>query len=786
VSQVFAGHGGQRVCTFATVKVGGQPIDDRIITRIQLVIDGNPGLSRTGLSHRICEDLKWRSRNGRWKEVACRVVMVKLSKRGVIRLPEAADFPVGTRKRRLSRVKSETSAGVTGPLKKIQPVELVLIGRAASEQSRTWNELMDCHHDLGSGPLVGAQLRYLIRSSSQEWLGGLSFSAAAWSLRARDEWIGWSSEAREQNLHQVVNNSRFLILPHVHVADLASHVLGQAVSRLAEDWKHRYGYEPLLLETYVDQQRYKGTCYRAANWSEIGETQGRGRQDREHRQASSVKRVFVYALDTGARRRLCEAELKPKPQTVRPARQDWAEIEFGEVQLGDQRLNRRLLVLARDFYARPQAQIPQACQTRAKTQAAYRFCKHPNTQMDVLIEPHRQASQQRIAEHPVVLAVQDTTSLNYSTHPATQGLGPIASQPNGIIGLIVHDTMAFSVEGTPLGLLDVQCWARDSADFGKKHKRKQRPIEAKESHKWLESFRRVAQVQRYCPNTMLVSVGDREADVYELFHLALEDPRGPKLLVRAEQDRLLEDGQEHLWPMVAAQPVAGIQEIHIPRRLTCSARVARLEVRFAQVTLKPPKTKSQYGPLQMWAVLAEEVAAPKDVAPLCWMLLTTCPITTFAQAIQKLGWYTKRWCIEIYHKTLKSGCKIEERQLGDADSIEACLAIDMVVAWRVYHLVKLGRETPNVPCTVFFEQYEWKALKTFITGYPYHDEPPSLREATRMVASLGGFLGRKGDGEPGTKSIWLGLQRLDDIAWTYKQLVPYLRPPPVSSKATYG
>jgi hypothetical protein len=768
------------------VKLGGQPIDDKIMARIQLVIDGNLELSRTGLSRRICEDLKWRSRNGRLREVACRVLLVKLRKRGAIRLREAADFPVGRRKRRLSGLKIETPADVTGPLKEIQPVELVRIGSADSALSRLWNELMDRHHDLGSGPLVGSQLRYLIRSSNHGWLGGLSFSAAAWSLKARDEWIGWSGQAREQNLHRVVNNSRFLILPHVHVAHLASHVLGQAVSRLAEDWKGCYGYEPLLLETFVDQQRYKGTCYRAANWSEIGQTQGRGRQDRKHRRASSVKRVFVYALDGEARRRLCETELKPKTQTVRPAAQDWAEIEFGEVQLGDRRLNRRLLVLARDFYARPQAQIPQACQTRAKTQAAYRFCKHPNTQMDVLIEPHRQATQQRIAEHRVVLAVQDTTSLNYSTHPSTQGLGPIASQPDGIIGLIVHDTMAFTVEGTPLGLLDVQCWSREAADFGKKHQRKQRPIEEKESYKWLESFRRVAQVQRDCPNTMLVSVGDREADVYELFHLALEDRQGPKLLVRAEQDRLLEDGQEHLWPMVEAQPLAAIQEIHIPRRLKCAARVARLEVRFAPVTLKPPKTKSRYGRLQMWAVLAQEVGAPQDVAPLGWMLLTTCPITTVAQAIEKLDWYTKRWGIEIYHKTLKSGCKIEERQLGDADTIEACLAIDMVVAWRIYHLVKLGRETPNVPCTVFFEQYEWKALKTFITGYPYHDEPPSLREATRMVASLGGFLGRKGDGEPGNKSIWLGLQRLDDISWTYKQLVPYLRPPPVSSKATSG
>jgi hypothetical protein len=450
-------------------------------------------------------------------------------------------------------------------------------------------------------------------------------------------------------------------------------------------------------------------------------------------------------------------------------------------------LNRRLVEIARDFYARLQAQIPQACQTRARTKAAYRFFQHPHTSMDDLLEPHRRTTQQRIAEKKIVLCPQDTTSLNYSTHPATENLGPIGSTKDGIIGLIVHDTMAFSVEGTPLGLLDVQCWARDAEEFGKKHKRKQRAIEEKESYKWLRSFQSVAEAQRHCPGTVLVSMGDREADIYELFHLALQDPKGPKLLVRAEHDRLLADGQGHLWLLVASQPEAGIQEIHVPRRGRVAAPVARLAVRFAEVTLKPPSDKSKYGPLKLWAVLAQEIDVPKDILALCWMVLTTCPVTSFDEATEKLAWYTKRWGIEIYHKTLKSGCKIEERQLRDADSIEACLAIDMVVAWRVYHLTKLGREVPDLPCTVFCEDDEWKALATFITKRPVVDgTPPTIREYTRMLASLGGFLGRKGDGEPGTKSVWLGQQRLDDFKLAWKLLVPHLRPPPVPGAYSYG
>lgn len=760
-----------------------------MIGRIEQTVDSEPGLSRRALSRRICEWLNWRRSNGKLKEMSCRVALLKLERVGGIRLPKAAPFPAPRRTIRDERKEKELSAGagVAGSLGQVGPIELHAVQSSDREASRVWMELMSQYHPLGAGPLCGAQMRYLISSARGGWLGGLSFSAAAWQLKARDSWIGWSGVARRQNLNRVVANSRLLILPQVRIPHLASHVLGQALRRLRQDWKEHYGEEPVLVETFVDEG-YQGTCYRAANWKEIGQTAGRGRQDRANRAAVSKKRIFVYELDSQARQLLCAAEVEPEEfRAERREAADWAEEEFGGAQLGDQRLNERLLVLARDFYARPQAQIPQACESRARTKAAYRFLAHRETTMERLLEPHFKSSWERISEHQIVLAVQDTTILNYSAHPATEGLGPIGGWVKGPLGLLVHDTMAFTTEGTPLGLLDVQCWARNETEFGKKHQRKERRIEEKESHKWLESFRRVAAAQERFPKTMLVSIGDREADVYELFHLALAEAKGPKVLVRAEQDRLLENGQGHLWAAVEGQPLAGMQEILVPRRGKNPARQARMEIRFAAVVLNPPQGKREYGPLKVWAVLTQEVEAPEGIEPLSWMLLTTCPVKTFEEAIEKIAWYTKRWCIEIYHRTLKSGCKIEERQLRDADRIEACLAIDMVVAWRVYHLVKLGREVPDVPCTVFFEEAEWKALVTFTTRNPVPPEqPPSLRESIRMVANLGGFLGRKSDGVPGTKSLWLGLQRLDDIKAMWIILVPYLRPPTVSREPPYG
>lgn len=577
------------------MRLGGRQIDEATIVRMQRTIDEHPELSRTALSRRLCEELKWRSPNGRLKEVSCRTVLLKLQRKGALRLREARPFEGRCRThRRRSVQNSPQEAVIRQRLKALQPVELILIGSADSEASRVWNELMDRHHYLGPGPLCGAQLRYLIRSQTHGWLGGLSFSAAAWQVQARDGWIGWSAEIRQQNLHRVVCNSRFLILPHLQVPHLASHVLGLTLARVGKDFRRRYGYAPLLVETFIDGERFAGTCYRAANFIEVGRTQGRGRQDRAHRANAGIKRVFVYPLDKQARARLCEGQVCGQRRAVSVASvpSDWAEEEFGGARLPDRRLQRRLLTIARDFYARPQAQVPQACQSRAKTKAAYRFFEHPETKMEALLEPHRQATYQRMAEQRIVLCPQDTTSLNYSTHPATGDLGPIGSVPQGVIGLMVHDTLAFSVAGTPLGLIDVQCWARDPQAFGQKHERKRRPIEEKESYKWLQSFERVAEAQRHCPQTMLVSIGDREADIYELFHLALAEPSGPKLLVRAEQDRLLAQDQGQLWSAVNARPVAGIQELQVPRRSSTPARVARLEVRFAEVTLKPPRPRS--------------------------------------------------------------------------------------------------------------------------------------------------------------------------------------------------
>jgi hypothetical protein len=345
------------------VEICGQEFSPALVARLQQTLQSEPELSRTELSRRVCQWLDWRSPNGEWKEMSCRVALGKLERAGVIQLPSVETFPAP--RPTPPRRRGPLPQPVERALADLQPVQVVPVGAAESHTAQTWNELLKRYHPLGAGPLCGAQIRYAILSVAGEWLGGLAFSAAAWRVQVRDDWIGWDEEARRAHLPEVIANSRFLILPWRRVPDLASHALGQVLRRVQRDWQQRYGYKPWLVETFVDAERFAGTCYRAANWQRLGLRQGRGRQDREHAREQTVKQVWVDPLPARARPRLAGGAPAPAPP---PA--DWAEEEFGGARLGDARLRERLLILRRDFYARPQANLPQACQSRAKTKAA--------------------------------------------------------------------------------------------------------------------------------------------------------------------------------------------------------------------------------------------------------------------------------------------------------------------------------------------------------------------------------------------------------------------------------
>lgn len=735
-------------------------------------------ISRRALSRDVCEWLDWRSPNGKFQVMSCRTALLELERRGTIELPKAS-------RGHAFEKKSERAVAGGGPddclaLPRVQtalwelgPVEILAVSSRYAESSRVWNHLMESYHYLGAGPLCGAQIRYLVRCDRYGWLGALAFSSATLRLKKREEWIGWSERARRANLGRVILNSRFLILPTVEVSNLASHVLARAIEQVVGDWEKRYGVRPVLVETFVDPERFRGSCYRAANWIHIGRSAGGSGSYPNGKRWTGPKEIYVYPLT-----RDCQEVLRGEPprprlgELARPSKPaDWAEEEFGGLDVGDQRLRERAYLLARDFAARSRANIPEACDgSTAKVKAAYRFFQNPQISMDAVLLSHAQATVERVRAHPVVLAVQDTTDLDYTHHAlATLDLGPLRSIDDLNVGLKLHETIAFTPQGLPLGLLGAKCWARDGSAAEKDDNR---PIEEKESFRWLESYRRVAEVQKLCPETMLVSMGDRESDIYELLEEACAESaeQKPKLLIRAHrgrqrkvQDPLRVEG-ESLWDYLGRQPVAARQTLLIPGNGNRKERKATVVVRHARVKLKPPEGHKGAG-VWVWALYAREVDYdPAEVEkPISWMLLTTIETSTTEQALEHLLWYAKRWGIEVFHRILKSGCRILDRQLGNADRLQAAIAFDLVIAWRIQWLMVQGRETPNAACDTILTEEEWKPLYAYLHKRPPPQKPPTLREAIRLIAKLGGFLARKRDGEPGPMVLWRGLMRLPDL-----------------------
>lgn len=703
--------------------------------------------------------------------MSCRKALTKLNRQGVLELPEPKSIISTASKNGFDL--EPYIAGFEGSLRQLGKIRVEPVSSRYCKESKIWFALMDRFHYLGGGPLCGAQIRYVVKSDTLGYLGALAFSSATFSLRPRDRHIGWSELGRRSRLHLVVKNSRFLILPSVRVKNLASHVLATAIKRLPIDWHERYNVRPVLAETFVDPTHYSGASYIAANWEFIGETSGR--------RDGVAKMIFVYALASDWKRRLCETPDIALGQSIpvdNPS--NWAEEEFGRAGFFDVRLKQRLYTIAQDFFNRPQCNIPEACANKAKTMGAYRFFDNAKVTMNVLLDAHTDVTITRIKQHRIVLAPQDTTTLDYSTHPMTDGLGPTGSSPYKTHGLIMHDTLAFTEDGIPLGVLDAQCWARDPKDVGKKARRHQLPIEQKESIKWLRSYRRVTEVQKLCPDTMLISIGDRESDIYELFAEAAKTIDGPQLLIRADKARKRKVGEQYLWDKLEQLQATGTLKIHIPHRGNQKARDVWIEVRHCKVQLKPPANNPNAGLIELWAVYATENNSTDS--PIEWMLLTTVEVNDFHDARKRIEWYTGRWGIEVYHRTLKSGCRIKDRQLGTADRLESCLGVDMVVAWRIYHLTMLGREVPDTPCTAFFEDLEWKALCCYVNKNPIPpDEPPSLKQAVFMVGAIGGHLGRKGDGFPGTQTMWRGLQRLETATEMYALFTQHQDPNPFAS-----
>lgn len=646
-------------------------------------------------------------------------------------------------------------------------------------------------------------------------MGAFGVGPASYHLECRDQWIGWDQPTRQANLQQVIGLSRFLIRPGVRSPNLASRCYRRLLDRVVRDWQERYALHPVLIETFVDRSTQTGLSLSAANWRRLGQSRGRGRSSPSLRVCpKSPKDVWVYELEPKARQRL-----RHRPDPLLAPRSlfhgfngdSWAQEELDGLELGDVRLENRFALLLGSRWKNPERSFSRSFGGAAAGKAAYRLIESPQAGVSFqsLLAPHQQQTHRRMAAESLVLLAQDTTALSYNTLRQTTGLGSVGDPHHPGRGLWLHSLQAFRTDGIPLGCAGAKLWARESVESDT-DRRNEQSVSEKESGRWIEADQSALRLARSMPQTHLMVCGDRESDIFELFDQTETAPSHLHLLVRAQHDRMLTDGQK-LWRQLWAQTVPGTLRVRVPRRENPPARVATLEVRWACLEVASPRValKKSWQPITLYAVVAREIDPPAGQEPIEWVLLTDWKVDRWKMAVRVIKWYGLRWGIECWHQTLKDVCKVEKRQMESATALERALVLDMIVAWRALMLGRLGREHPALKASLFYSAEEVAVLEVYKKNLPRHaqsevsspaTEPPlapelegkseecasdkgaahstqqsarpsvlSLFQANLLVAMLAGFWTRKGDGHPGPKLLAQGLIILAELV-NYERL----------------
>ena len=421
---------------------------------------------------------------------------------------------------------------------------------------------------------------------------------------------------------------------------------------------------------------------------------------------------------------------------------------IGGLELGDARRTRRLIRLVEDLSAQPTGSIPVASGGWAETKVAYRLLDNPALEWREMLEVHTARTGERMAGQPVVLCIQDSTELDFTTQPGIAGLGRLSYESQH--GMYVHPTLVVTPQGAALGVVDAWMWARapkGAATF-------------KESVRWLEGYGIVADLAETLPATRRGYVADREGDMRALMDDAARRGTPADWLIRARHARKTAVGDK-LWAGLGTREPVGEIEFTLPAAPERPSRQVRQRLYLQRVTLPARKGAPA---VQVTALLAREEHPPASEQAIEWRLLTNRSATTLEEAVELIEWYRRCWLVEVFFRILKSGCRVEALQLGTLERLERALVIYLIIAWRILHLVTWGRDCPELSCEVVFDPEEWQAAWIVAHRRPPPDTPPPLGMMVRLIARFGGFLGRKRDGHPGPKAIWQGMQRVREFA----------------------
>lgn len=800
------------------VRMCGRWIKRSILDFLSSQAQSSDPPSRRQLVRDFCRHTLWHNRKGQPCLSSANVCLNRLEKQGLVQLP-----PPAPSKRPLAKRSLHDDGLPLPPLPgksaQLQNLRVSLISGPDDPQHKVWNRLISRQHPLKGAPLVGTQLRYLILAGENDVLGAIGFGPPAFYLSCRDCWIAWDAQAREQNRGLVIGLSRFLIRQGVSYPNLASRCYALVLARVREDWFQRYGLRPVLVETYVDRGSHTGKSLMAANWLRIGQSQGRGRSSpRKSDRLCNKKDVWIWQWDPQARSELQRRALPSVvPRSVFSSGQkgDWIQEELDGMDLGHVRLKQRFALMLRDRWTHPERSFFSSFQGKSGGKAAYAFVENPRAELQFanLLDSHWRSTRRRMAAERVVILAQDTSTLSYNTLKHTEGLGPVGDERHPGRGLFLHSLLAFRLDGIPLGAAWARLWARqESSDTAG---RNSQSIDQKESVRWVDAFQRASQIAGQMPKTLLICCGDRENDLMDFYDRSTVAPANLFYLVRAQHDRILESG-DNLRVHLAAQPLGGIMKVQIPRNKNRPARVAALELRWAKIRIQPPQAgcKKSWSAVELWALQAEEIDPPAGTQPIQWILLTNWKIDSLKTARRLIRWYGRRWGIECWHQVLKDVCRVETRQLKSAEALGRALAVDMIVAWRILLLCRLGKDHPHLPASVLYSPEELAVLEVYKKKASSVPPPPdaapgqaaicqetldligkeiaayeeasaqagagsaalagslgegkgqkgmSLWEANHLTAQLAGFWSRKSDGHPGPDVLGRGLLILGEL-----------------------
>ncbi len=406
----------------------------------------------------------------------------------------------------------------------------------------------------------------------------------------------------------------------------------------------------------------------------------------------------------------------------------WVEQEFSSCDLGDKRLNERLKSIVSRIFDNPRASLKSALRGWKEVMAAYRFFNNKKTTVDAILQPHRDAALKRTKEHKRVLLIQDTSELDYTLKTKLKGKGPLSSLSR--TGFFAHNHFLITPEGLPLGIWNTDIYARDEQEHGKSKDRNKKPIEEKESFRWVQGYEQACHLAELAPQTQVISCSDREGDIYEVFqewHQRCEKDQSPaELLIRLRQDRRIvkehPEAERKVLAKVESEPLLGSLTVHIKKKKqnkkdkkgsrikqVRSARKAILEIRATDVTLAPPhRSDRKLSEISIHVIIAKEKSPPKGEEPICWILLTTLKADDFEGNLEIVRLYAQRWEIECFHRVLKTGCKVEELQFKENQCILPAVVLYMIISWRVMYVMKLGRQCPDLPCDTVFELTFWR------------------------------------------------------------------------------